>query len=667
MTCKYTSSLVVCLLLLLFPGATKARTDISDILSKIKVAKDDTSKINLYEEAINYYKNTAPDSAYSLAESGLKVATQIKSQRGEAFMLWQLGSIDRAQGRLVSAKVRLKEAMDIYRILGMKKNIAIVSNDLGVVEGIQGNYETATQFFLDALKIYEAQKDYQGLGQTYIKLGTVNESLNNLDKAGVYYNKAFELSKRSGDSVNMAYLYNNMGILEGRKENNTQSFRYFQDGLALCNNGDKFISIRISLQLNTGIAYERLGKEDVALAHYDTALKRAREHHLRFDEPNILLNIALLDHAVTRQQKIPILTEALTMAKETDQKNVQVNIYRTLADVFFETGNYKDAYLYQDTSNNIEKEIYSLQKNKEIVNLESLYELDKSQNKIVQLEQQGNERNFQRNVLIVIAAIIAIALIFVLTLYRKTKVLNAELHKGKEELARSNQVKDKMFSIIGHDLRTPTNSILGMLHVLQAEKNNMTREDEKEVYRMLKNQSEASLDTLNKLLLWGSRQIKGITLQLENFEVRTVIESNMRLLNENASEKHITLTNKVPGDISIYADVSHFDFIVRNLLSNAIKFSNNNGHIEVGVDEKHSNGFVCFYVKDDGVGVRPEMKNTIFSLNNLSQPGTESEKGTGLGLVLCRDFVEQDGGKIWVESEPGKGSIFYFLMKRRML
>ena len=650
---------MIVLVVLSFGGS--AQVNIANTLSKLRGANDDTNKVNLYRDAIEYYKRSNPDSAFALAEAGLKVAISIKSSRAEGFMLWQLGSIDRVQGRLVTAGVRFNEAHDIYQRLGERKYVAILKNELGVIEGIKGNYDAATKQFYDALKIYESLGDTLGIGQTYIKLGVVNESLNNLEKADTFYKMAFEKSRSIGDSVNMAFLYNNMGILEGKREHNTESLQYFHKGLAMCT-GSRFTDVHISLLLNCGIANERFGNELTALANYDTALKIARDHNMQFDVPNILLNMALLDHAVSRDEKMPLMREALRRAKETDQKNLEANIYTALADFSFENGSYKDAYLYQDTANKIEKKIFSVQKNSEIANLESLYELDKSRNKVMQLEETAKQGDFQRNVIIGIAVIMLIVLVFFMLLYQKTVSLNSELKEGKRQLAEANKTKDVMFSIIGHDLRAPTHSILGMLNVLQSNKQ-MAEDEKAEVYKLLKEQSQASLDTLNKLLLWGSRQIKGINILMENFDVGDIIESNTRLLQDSASEKQLTIVNKVPVGVSVYADSSHFDFVFRNLLANAIKFSKKKGIIETGVAEKKASGFVVFYVKDHGIGIKKDMIERIFGLGNISRTGTENERGTGLGLVLCKDFVEQDGGTIWVESEVGQGSVFFFSLR----
>lgn len=636
--------------------------DIAKIRTEISAARNDTHKVGLYKNALSYYKRINLDSALLMAEEGLKLAEQTKDKQSVAYMLWQKGIIDREQGRLVIAKDNLDRALELYVTLGDKKRTASVKNELGIVEGTKANFQGATKYFLEALAIYEQLHDTMGMGQTYLKLGVVNQSLNNLEQAMNYFKQAFALSRKTGDTLNMAYLYSNMGIVEGIKENNQQSFRYFDSGLALCTT-EKFVNIKLGLLLNTGIAHARTGDEPTALTFFKEGLRIARERSMPYDVPNLLLNIALLDKVVSAGEKLPLLKEALQKAKEGGQRPLVVNIYRTLADVSYDQGNYRQAYLYQDTFHDEEKDVFGMQKNKEIANLQALYELNKSHGEVAELVRQNYDRNFQRNVIVVVAAIILMALVAVYSSYRKTNRLNEELKQQQAALAASNIVKDKIFSVIGHDLRAPTTTIIGMLHLLESEDSKMSSNERREIYKMLAEHSQASLETLTKLLLWGSREIKGISMQQEHYRVSESVVTNMKLVQERAAEKQLKLENAVPVDTCIYADPSHFDFIIRNLLFNAVKYSFRGGRVAVGIQsatEEH----ICFYVSDTGMGITEDAKEQIFTLNSASKPGTDNEKGTGLGLVLCRDFAEMNGGRIWVESQPGTETVFYLMVKK---
>lgn len=651
--------------ILFIPGMAKSQINIVQLQSQISVVKEDTTKVALYRKVVDYYRKKAPDSAYRYAEEGLKLAEKLNSVTGEAYMSGQLGSMDHTEGRMGLAKVRLQNSLDLYEHqIGDKKSIAQLKNELGVIAGSQGRFDEGMRHFIAALKIYDELSDTLGKVQTYIKLGAVNDYMGNTEKAHSYFISALELSKIIKDTIDMAYLCNNMIINQGKKGNYDEALKYAQLGLSYCTT-KRFNDVKTSLLLNEGIVYKEKGDENKALDNFNKALRIARDNEISGNIPNLLLNIAMLEKATPHEQKIPLLKEALLSAIEKDQKNIVANVYEVISDVYVEENNYKQAYIYKDSANDIRRQMFSLQKNKEIANLEALYELDKSHHKVKQLEQDNKNRDFQRNIIIIIAIIIAVALVLLYMNYKKTIVLNKELQAGKEKLAQANQVKDKIFSVIGHDLRTPTHTIIGMLKVLDSENHGMTPEEEARVFKMLKEQSEASLETLNKLLLWGSRQIKGISLERELFDVGETIESNLKLHHENAIEKHVDIVNKVPDGTTVYADISHFDFVVRNLLSNGLKFSKNRGEVEIGVAPTSNNEFVCFYVKDHGVGIKAGNTAHIFGLNSTSSLGTSNEKGTGLGLVLCRDFVELNGGKIWVESEEGSGAIFYFTMRKR--
>ena len=636
--------------------------DIKATRLAIAKAPADTNKLNLYKDALKYYKRINLDSAIIVADEGLKLAEALKSNTSVAYLLWQKGIMDREQGKLVIAKDNLERALEIYTVLGDQKKMVAIINELGVVEGTKANFQEATRYFLKALAISEHMHDTMGMGQAYIKLGVVNQSLNNLDKATEYFKYAFELCRKTGDTLNMAHLYSNMGIVEGIKENDKLAFRYFDTGLSLCTT-EKFIYIKLGLLLNMGIAQARAGNDARALEIFNEGLLIARERSMLYDVPNLLLNIALLDHVVSPKEKLPLLKEALRKAKEGGQRPLVVNIYSTLADVCFDQGNYKDAYLYLDTSTREEREVFSMKKNTEIANLQALYELNRSQGEVAQLTRQNYERNLQRNAIIAVAVIALLALVVVFSSYRKTNRLNEALRSQREELANANVIKDKIFSIIGHDLRAPTATIIGMLRVLEESDGDMTSTDRMEVYKTLGKHSQATLETLNHLLLWGSREIKGVSIQKESFMANEHVAINMRLIQEQAIEKQLQIINEVPPAICIEADPSHFDFVVRNLLFNAVKYSFKGGQVKIGVRDS-SNDRVCFYVSDTGVGIPDALKEQLFTLNSASRPGTNNEKGTGLGLVLCRDFVEMNGGRIWVDDAAGQGTVFCFEMKK---
>ena len=349
------------------------------------------------------------------------------------------------------------------------------------------------------------------------------------------------------------------------------------------------------------------------------------------------------------------------MVKKINQRTIQIEIYDYLGDYYKMTGNYKDAYETLNLQKNIQDSLFNIDKAKEIANLEAEFKLEKSNAKVQELEQLGSKNLLQRNIIIIVAIVLALTLIMLSFFLRRITLLNEQLHKRETELQTSNTVKDKLFSIIGHDLRGPVGNIPIMLRILQDD--TTTAEERQYIYETLVEHSNASLETLDKLLYWGQAQIKGIGLKPVDFTPATYIQNDIKLIRSNAEQKQITITNNIPDNITIHGDPAHFDFIVRNLLSNAVKFTHNGGSVTIDTDLNSSPGFTVFTVKDDGVGITKEKIAEIFEPFSNSTKGTADERGTSIGLMLCKEFILQNNGKIWVESEPGKGSTFYFSFK----
>ena len=375
-----------------------------------------------------------------------------------------------------------------------------------------------------------------------------------------------------------------------------------------------------------------------------------------------MVNIATITSKTSPNNSLVQLKEALVIAKKLGQKTLLEDIYNGMVEDYKKTGNYKDALSLLEEQRDLEDSLYTVTSAKEIANMESVNELEQSNARIKELKLEEQRNLLKKDIIVVIAVCLAIALIFISVYYRKTRRLNDKLSKRESELENSNNVKDKLFSIIGHDLRGPIGNIPMMLKILDDD--STTPEERKFLLDSMAEHAHASMDTLDKLLYWGKSQIKGRGIKPEVFNTIEYIENNIKLTKSSADLKHITVANKVNTGVSVYGDRAHFDFIIRNLLSNAIKFTHANGNVEISatINQPH-HGFTTFAVKDDGMGISKEKLANIFEPFNNSMAGTANEKGTSMGLILCKEFVIENGGDINVESEPGKGSTFYFTFK----
>ncbi len=235
--------------------------------------------------------------------------------------------------------------------------------------------------------------------------------------------------------------------------------------------------------------------------------------------------------------------------------------------------------------------------------------------------------------------------------------LNNKLSDSEMHLKELNRTKDKFFSIIGHDLKSQFSGVLGLSEVLTRFGSNVTDEDRKTYLEHIFNGLTSMRTFLENLLEWARTQTGRIQFMPETVTLEPIINNVILQYKNNAIKKDINLYSQIDSDLVIYADENMLMTILRNLISNALKYTNQRGNIFItAIDEENE---VEIYIKDDGIGMEPAIVEKLFKIeHNQSTPGTDNEKGTGLGLILCKDFVEKHGGKIEVTSEKNKGTTF---------
>jgi signal transduction histidine kinase/ligand-binding sensor domain-containing protein len=227
------------------------------------------------------------------------------------------------------------------------------------------------------------------------------------------------------------------------------------------------------------------------------------------------------------------------------------------------------------------------------------------------------------------------------------------------ELNELNASKDKFFSIIAHDLKNPFRNIIGLSGILKEDLKSGKPEMNKEIVELINDSAVQTLKLLENLLEWAKSQTGKLLFNPMPIDLRELYNEEYILLHEMASGKHIELINSIPDGLIITADRNMIKTVLRNLVSNALKFTHKDGKVEVNA--KSIGKQVEILVSDNGIGMTKEITEKLFRIDaNLTTRGTADEKGTGLGLFLCKEFIEKHGGKIWVESEVGKGSIFKF-------
>ena len=240
-----------------------------------------------------------------------------------------------------------------------------------------------------------------------------------------------------------------------------------------------------------------------------------------------------------------------------------------------------------------------------------------------------------------------------------------ELEKKNLELNKINATKNKFFRIISHDLRAPIAQVIQIANLLEDSTSKLSKADNEKIIKALKKSSLSGYNLLNDLFSWAQTQTGEITFTPITLNIFNLINDNIQLLHENASYKKIEVINNVSKTYTAFADVNMLNTIVRNLLSNAIKFTYHGGMIEIS-DKIKTNG-IEISIQDNGKGILEQDLAKLFKIDTkISSKGTDGEKGTGIGLVLCKEFVSYHKGKIWVESEPEKGSKFTFFLPAKI-
>ncbi len=223
--------------------------------------------------------------------------------------------------------------------------------------------------------------------------------------------------------------------------------------------------------------------------------------------------------------------------------------------------------------------------------------------------------------------------------------------------------KDRFISILSHDLRSPFSALLGFTQLLQQNFKTNTQEQIESQLKMINDSAERIFSLLDNILMWNRSQAGKMVPKPQVFSCAALVSGVIENLKLIALSKNIELIQNIPQQLNVFADMEMTNTILRNLISNAIKFSHPVGCININGEAQ--GGMVLFTVSDAGVGIAPEIRQRLFNSNDIyTTPGTSNEKGTGFGLLLCKEFVEQNGGQIWLESEPGKGSTFRFTLKR---
>jgi signal transduction histidine kinase len=625
-------------------------------LTEIRKIPNKQEQSNKYVEFLRSRPYTSPDSTLVVIDEAEKLAKSLSDKNALATLYQMKGIQLNNLGEPHKAVEVLNESISLLEELGKFSAQADVISSLGTIIADLGNNVEATSLFIQSLKIKEEVQDTLGILLGYLRLGVIYDRQGQTEDALLSYTKALELSELTGNLINQKSALVNIGIMHGKTGDNLKAIEYFEAAKAIqvdVNFGT--LTIDFNIFNNLGVAYFNLNRLEEAEINLKAGEAILKDINYLIGKARNAINFGNL---YTVKNNLSLAEEYyLAAIKLTDQLDAYVvmkEAYTGISDLYEKMGRFEPAYRYSQKIIGLNDSLFNIERTKIINDLKIQYELDKKENELVLLNRINSNRTFQRNLF---ALVIFIGFAFMLVLYYgyiTIQKANKILKDQKEKLALSNQMKDKLFSIIGHDLRGPFQGLLGGLQLMRSDAFD-SKEELAEFIDKLIISAESAHQILEDLLIWG--KASSFESRPANHKLESMVHDATKLYEEQIGCKKLKISRSFEGAPEVFADYQEVEFVIRNLIHNAIKFSPVGGEIQLSA---HSDGEKsCLQIKDNGVGISRKSLDNLFSLNTVvSALGTSNEKGTGLGLIVSRELIEKNSGTIDVESEPGKGSIF---------
>ncbi len=675
---KQLITLTVCLLT--FIGFSQNER-IDDLTVKLAYHEADSTKVDLslmlidelyavedYEKALLYVNQTAKLSEKLNYTKGLAESTfyraLIFTQRNDYFNA--IDNYDKSR----------KYYLQISDTLGVAK----VSNSIGLIEIKRGNYTVGLQNSLSAIDIFEKQNLFDELSSAYNNLAEAYFKTNQIDKAIDFNFKALDVRKKINDRDGIITSTKNIADLYSLRKEYRKSIEYYEKVLEMLN-PTKDQNLRGEILPKLGSEYLKFKEYDKASEYLVEGLKYNRKQN---NEEGILLALNAIGNLNLQKRKVKLaeiqLNEAYSIAQKIDNKPALLENYKLHIALDSTRGYYQNAFFWQNKYYDLKDELLKINQPVFPVDTEPL-DLNTSnliEEEIGNFEEEDNSnktiKTWLNNPLIIYGAIAATAILLTLLLlnylknkkYRETIIEQKE--KLKQEQIRSeaileqahhleevNQVKDKLFSIVSHDLKDSISSIKAFLDLLKED--SISKEEFRELIPELSENANNASSLLFNLLNWSKSQMQNLEPNPELFNIQDVFHTKMALVEQKVEDKRIVLIDESQRDF-VYADKSMVEIVIQNLITNAVKFSRTGDVITVSNQDVNGKALIC--VEDTGVGISEENIKKLFNANkNFTTVGTKNEKGTGLGLTIAKDLVELNNGRIWVESTVNVGSKFF--------
>lgn len=646
--------------------------------------KDDTSKVKTSINLIkSLYKTKDYQKAFLYIQQSERLASELEFDRGLAEIKYFKALIYTQNDDYYNALDNYTRSLSTYTKLKDSLSIAKVHNSLGLVEIKRRNYNKGLKHSLSAIEIFEKRNLLNELSLAYNNLAEAYFNTNHVDKALQFNLKAYKVQEDLRDSLQMKITTTKIAELYSKRKEHRKAIEYYDRALNMMKDG-KDDSLKAKILPCIGeeyLLFKDYTKAEPYLReglNFNRTLKRNKG---TFKSLNNLADLRLQQNRL--RASINFIAEASKIAASISDDKLKMQHFRVRAKYDSVDNNFKRAYNWQRQYNDLRIKL-ERQKLPPVPLDDDPFEIKTS---LVEEPSTIDTHNhkFPRNLInyeeltYVAYALLAAFILLLISLFsllfgskrkseeiervqqkkREFAVLTKELKSENAQLKEENNVKDKLFSIVSHDLKDSITSIKAFLDLL---KEDSISDDEFNdlIPELSENADNASALLLN-LLNWSKSQMQNLEPKATDFNIQEIFTEKMNLIQNKVQKKRVVLLDESIRDFA-YADRSMIEIVVQNLLANAIKFSRVGDVITVSNREKNGQVLVC--IEDTGVGISKENQTKLFGAANYTTRGTGDEKGTGLGLSICKQLVELNNGKIWVESDVGQGSKFFFTIPK---
>ncbi|GHM99473.1 hypothetical protein WSM22_09630 [Cytophagales bacterium WSM2-2] len=523
----------------------------------------------------------------------------------------------------------------------------------------KANYLLSIHYGFESLKIYENTNHIFHWGESNLALARTFLDIKNFPQAKSYMDQALTLAKRNNDSRLLAEVYREKSILLLELKQYDSALWLSNQAIVQYEQRKDTLEASILYGRNARIFYE-LKDHKKSMAFVKKALLMDSLSGNRRALGISYFMLGQIYYSTNKKDSALIaLKKSVPISKSIRNLSTMIKTHQLIARIYEERNQMKDANNQLKLVSQYKDSLYDMEEHGQIQEILSKYELKQKEKTIQSLEVENKlEKQRSRNtqLAVVFISVVAFLLATLSIVFWRMRQWQVKEAKTLQEV---NRLKSKLFSVISHDLRGPIANLQSLLDLVTKEF--ITPAEFKDISLKLKSRLNVSQSTLENLLNWSLSQMEGIRTQKTIFNIAPVITEVMKLSDETASRKQITIDIHTEGDLHVNADVNQVNLILRNLLHNAIKFSSQNSRVAVKVSR--SNRHCRVSVIDNGLGMTANEISTVLESNEyFTKSGTEQEKGTGLGFLLCKDFIKRNGGEVYIESEEGKGTSVSFTL-----